>query len=184
MSEPSEITGFPDPHLATKAVGIPATPRSTLKPFCSSRPVRYFDVSTSCMPSSPKEKTWSTISWIIFAFASISFAASALSASSFGVLGYLYLMESAALPPPRCAKTGNGGTRARAKKARATAIRVMEARVDGRGEANVELPGAPLGRRSGHSTYAQPPGRAVFRAVRDEPMRLVHPSPSLGAAHM
>ena len=57
MSEPSAITGDPVPHRATHAVGIPATPRSTVKPFCSRMPVRYFEVSTSCMPSSPKEKT-------------------------------------------------------------------------------------------------------------------------------
>jgi len=36
------------------------------------------------------------MTWIIFALASISLTASALSASSFGVLAYLYLMESAA----------------------------------------------------------------------------------------
>ena len=40
MSEPSAITGFPDPQRATHAVGIPETPRSTLKPFFSSTPVR------------------------------------------------------------------------------------------------------------------------------------------------
>jgi len=57
MSEPNEITGLPEPQRATNAVGMPATPRSTLKPFCSRMPVRYFEVSTSCMPSSPKEKT-------------------------------------------------------------------------------------------------------------------------------
>ena len=57
MSEPSAITGDPLPHFATHAVGIPATPRSTLKPFCSSTPARYFDVSVSCMPSSPNENT-------------------------------------------------------------------------------------------------------------------------------
>ena len=65
-------------------------------------------------------------SWIIFAFASISLAASAFRASSFGVLGYLYLMESAALPPPRCAEARVAGRSARPRTARATAIRVME----------------------------------------------------------
>jgi hypothetical protein len=61
MSEPSEITGLPDPHVATHAVGTPAMPRVTLNPFFSRIPVRYFDVSSSCMPSSPKLNTWSTI---------------------------------------------------------------------------------------------------------------------------
>ena len=57
MSLPSEMTGLPDPHRATNAVGMPATPRSTLKPFSSSSPLRYFDVSTSWKPSSPYENT-------------------------------------------------------------------------------------------------------------------------------
>ena len=47
MSEPSAITGLPDPQVATHAVGIPATPRSILKPFFSRMAVRYFDVSNS-----------------------------------------------------------------------------------------------------------------------------------------
>ena len=67
MSEPSAITGLPEPHVATHAVGMPDTPRCTLKPCFSSRPVRYFDVSTSWKPSSPKLKTESTISCAIFA---------------------------------------------------------------------------------------------------------------------
>ena len=33
MSEPSAMTGLPDPHVATNAVGMPATPSSTLNPF-------------------------------------------------------------------------------------------------------------------------------------------------------
>ena len=40
MSEPSAITGLPEPHLATHAVGMPATPRCTVKPNFSSCPVR------------------------------------------------------------------------------------------------------------------------------------------------
>ena len=40
MSEPSEITGFPEPHVATHAVGMPAMPRVTLNPFFSRMPVR------------------------------------------------------------------------------------------------------------------------------------------------
>ena len=47
MSEPSAITGLPDPHVRDPAVGMPATPRSTVKPFFSRMPVRYFDVSNS-----------------------------------------------------------------------------------------------------------------------------------------
>jgi hypothetical protein len=31
------ITGLPEPAVATKAVGMPATPRSTAKPACSRR---------------------------------------------------------------------------------------------------------------------------------------------------
>jgi hypothetical protein len=47
MSEPSAITGLPEPQRAVHAVGMPATPRSTVKAFCSRTPVRYFYVSTS-----------------------------------------------------------------------------------------------------------------------------------------
>ncbi len=47
ISEPSEITGLPEPQVATHAVGIPATPRSILKPSFSRMPVRYFEVSNS-----------------------------------------------------------------------------------------------------------------------------------------
>ena len=36
MSEPSAITGLPDPHVATHAVGMPDWPRVTLKPNFSS----------------------------------------------------------------------------------------------------------------------------------------------------
>ena len=59
MSEPSEITGLPYPQVATQAVGMPATPRSILKPSFSRMPVRYFEVSNSWKPSSPKLKTLS-----------------------------------------------------------------------------------------------------------------------------
>ena len=41
MSEPSAITGLPDPHVATHAVGMPDCPRVTLKPNFSSCAVRY-----------------------------------------------------------------------------------------------------------------------------------------------
>ena len=40
MSEPSAITGLPEPQLAVHAVGMPATPRSIRKPFFSRIPVR------------------------------------------------------------------------------------------------------------------------------------------------
>ena len=50
------------PHVATHAVGMPDWPRSTVKPFFSRMPVRYFEVSTSWKPSSPKLNTESTIS--------------------------------------------------------------------------------------------------------------------------
>ena len=57
MSEPREMTGLPEPHFATHAVGMPATPCCTVKPFCSRMPLKYFEVSTSCIPNSPNEKT-------------------------------------------------------------------------------------------------------------------------------
>ena len=41
------MTGLPEPHVATQAVGIPTTPRSHLEPVLLERPVRYFEVSTS-----------------------------------------------------------------------------------------------------------------------------------------
>jgi len=47
MSDPSAITGLPDPQVATQAVGIPATPSVTVNPFFRSSPVRYFEVSIS-----------------------------------------------------------------------------------------------------------------------------------------
>ncbi len=71
MSDPSEITGFPDPQEASHAVGIPAMPRSILKPSFSRMPVRYLLVSTSWKPSSPKLKTLSTITCACFFMASI-----------------------------------------------------------------------------------------------------------------
>ena len=83
MSEPTAITGFPDPHVATHAVGMPAYPSSTVKPSRRSSATRYFEVSTSWNPSSPYEKIWSLISCVSFARPSMSatrarFAASAL----------------------------------------------------------------------------------------------------------
>jgi hypothetical protein len=71
MSEPSAITGFPWPQVATNAVGIPATPRSMRKPSFSRMPLRYFEVSNSWKPSSPKLKTLSTITCACFCMPSI-----------------------------------------------------------------------------------------------------------------
>jgi hypothetical protein len=39
MSAMNPITGLPEPQVATKAVGIPATPRVTWKPFFSRIPM-------------------------------------------------------------------------------------------------------------------------------------------------
>ena len=63
MSEPKAITGWPDPHRATHAVGMPATPSCTVKPFSRSSRPRYFCVSTSWKPISPKLNTMSFICW-------------------------------------------------------------------------------------------------------------------------
>ena len=57
MSLPSEITGLPDPHVAIQAVGIPATPSSTVNPLSRSIPTRNRNVSVSWNPSSPKLKS-------------------------------------------------------------------------------------------------------------------------------
>ena len=57
MSEPSARIGLPDPQLAIHAVGMPAIPSCTVKPFFFRIPVRYFDVSISWNPSSPKLNT-------------------------------------------------------------------------------------------------------------------------------
>ena len=56
-SEPSAITGLPEPHVATHAVGMPATPSRTVKPFVLRMSTMYFDVSNSWKPSSPKLNT-------------------------------------------------------------------------------------------------------------------------------
>ena len=71
MSEPSAITGFPCPQVATNAVGMPATPRSILKPSFSRSVVRYLEVSNSWKPSSPKLKTLSTMTCACFFIESI-----------------------------------------------------------------------------------------------------------------
>ena len=53
MSLPSAIFG-PGPllHVAVKAVGMPAAPRTTVKPFFSRMPVRYSLVLCSWKPGS------------------------------------------------------------------------------------------------------------------------------------
>ena len=76
------MTGLPSPQVATQAVGMPAMPRSILKPSFSRMPVRYFDVSNSWKPSSPKLKTLSTITCACFFMASIWPARSAFMAAS------------------------------------------------------------------------------------------------------
>src|SRR5215469_12154700 len=83
ISEPREIIGFPEPQVATKAVGIPATPRSTLKPSFSRIPDKYLEVSNSWKPSSPKLKTVSTMTWACFFMPSIWPVRSAFIALSF-----------------------------------------------------------------------------------------------------
>jgi hypothetical protein len=40
MSEPSAMTGLPDPQVAMKAVGMPAMPSSTANPFFLRMPIR------------------------------------------------------------------------------------------------------------------------------------------------
>ena len=57
MSEPIAITGLPLPHVAIHAVGMPARFSWIEKPFFLRMPVRYFDVSNSWNPSSPKLNT-------------------------------------------------------------------------------------------------------------------------------
>ena len=78
------MTGLPEPQLAIQAVGMPATPRSTLKPFFSSIAVTYRDVSTSWNPSSLKLKIWSTICWMSVCCASTSRRPCALISSAGG----------------------------------------------------------------------------------------------------
>ena len=47
MSEPSAITGLPEPHVAMNAVGMPAMPSWTVNPFFFSTSIRYRLVSIS-----------------------------------------------------------------------------------------------------------------------------------------
>ena len=78
MSEPSAITGLPDPQRATNAVGMPATPSCTVKPFCFRMPTRYFEVSNSWKPGSAKLNTMSFIFWMFSPIASTSMPTSRL----------------------------------------------------------------------------------------------------------
>ncbi len=64
---------------------MPDCPRVILKPNFSSCAVRYFEVSTSCMPSSPKLKTESTISCASFAISSTPLTASFFCSASFAL---------------------------------------------------------------------------------------------------
>src|SRR5688572_16203078 len=64
ISDPSEMTGLPDPQVAIHAVGIPEIPSSIVNPCWRRIFVRYLDVSISWNPSSPKLKTESTIFWV------------------------------------------------------------------------------------------------------------------------
>ncbi len=47
MSEPSAMTGLPEPHVAMKAVGIPAIPAWTVNPFFFRMSMMYRLVSVS-----------------------------------------------------------------------------------------------------------------------------------------
>src|SRR5205807_2566441 len=84
MSDPSAITGFPVPHVAMNAVGMPARPRSILKPFLSRISLRYFDVSNSWNPGSAKLKTVSFMRWMSSRIPSTSSDTSALYLSNVG----------------------------------------------------------------------------------------------------
>src|SRR5688500_15321884 len=64
---------------------MPDCPRVTLKPNFSSWAVRYFEVSTSCMPSSPKLNTEWTSSCASLDISSTPLTASCLYAASFGL---------------------------------------------------------------------------------------------------
>src|SRR5947209_7827729 len=86
-SEPRAMTGFPAPQRAVHAVGMPATPRSILNPFCSRIPVRYFVVSYSWKPSSAKLNTVSFIFWMFSPIASTSMPTFCLYCVSCGLAG-------------------------------------------------------------------------------------------------
>src|SRR6266508_3742708 len=87
MSEPSAITGLPDPQLAMNAVGMPAMPSCTVKPFFFKMSVRYFDVSNSWNPSSAKLNTWSFMRARSSRMLSTSRPTSRLYCPSFGFAG-------------------------------------------------------------------------------------------------
>ena len=105
------------------------------------------------------------MTWIILACASISFAASVLRASRRAVDGYVYLIESAALPPPRCAEAPAGRLSASREDAANTKRRSMEAPVWRRAEAGAtdrrQLGDNNLGSEKPHAGLGSPvhPGR-------------------------
>jgi len=52
MSLPSAIFGPPFPQVAVKAVGMPATPFTTVNPFFFNMSIRYSEVRNSWKPGS------------------------------------------------------------------------------------------------------------------------------------
>ncbi len=72
---------------------MPDWPRVMVKPFFSRMPVRYFEVSTSWKPSSPKLNTESTASWASLArpstcSATPRFNAARLASAALGGAGF------------------------------------------------------------------------------------------------
>ena len=93
ISEPSAITGLPRcRRWPPTRWGCRRTPRWTLNPYFSSMPVRYFEVSTSCMPSSPKLNTESTISC-----ASLPISSTPRTASAFWAVSLAFSCANAGL---------------------------------------------------------------------------------------
>ncbi len=65
------MTGFPLPYDATNAVGIPATPFSTVKPLASRKSVNSFADLNSCSPVSAYVQIFLLTRLMASAFASI-----------------------------------------------------------------------------------------------------------------
>ena len=84
-SLPKAIVGPPSPfdHVASHEVGIPEIWYSTSNPFSSRILPKYFDVSNSWNPSSPKLKTLSIITCVIFLSSSTNCDTSSLRFSIF-----------------------------------------------------------------------------------------------------
>src|SRR6185503_12650654 len=180
-SEPSEIIGLPEPHVATHAVGTPANPCCTLKPFFSRMPVRYFVVSSSCMPSSPKLYTMSTICCVKVAMLSTrrsaSFFMDARCASSAGRLtGKVTSGRLSGPPPPRWAARSAG--RLVTVSAAASDARTMSNRERieflNSGEDVGEDGAARPENSSRHSRPPQPPVRSSTRDRREHAFDGVH----------